>query len=170
MDNNLLEKIENNPHLKDILVSLEDVLDNFDIYVYKNWYKGILVNGPLFRRHWISIILEYDLDSKPDPLFAERVEPLGIKINTKKRIIKLQQPKPQLLVKPLGTEDSLTDLNNQEEKETKTTWLVELMFPKRLIGDVTGLDLEQYDQHFDLSDLEQAEEQNIDNTAMAEER
>jgi hypothetical protein len=167
MDNNLLGKIENNPHLKDILVSLEDVLDNLNVYVYKNWYKGKLVNGPLFRRHWISIILEYDLDSKPDHLFAERVEPLGIKINTKKRVIKIQQPKPQQLVQPLNSDN---DLINQEEKEIKTTWLVEIMFPKRLIGDVTGLDLEQYDQHFDLSDLEQAEEQNIDNTAMAEEK
>ena len=166
IDVEILEKIENNPHLKNVLVSLEDVLDNFDIYVYKNWYKGRLVNGPLFRRHWISIILEFDDNERPDPLFAERIEPLGIKISVKKHKIQLRGPKPKQLIKPLGSPIE-NNIENEDNQEFKIVWLVELMFPKRLIGDVTGLDLEQYDQHFDLTDLEQANEQNIDNTAAA---
>ena len=35
-----LNKIEETPHLLDILLEIEDVIDSLDIYVFKNWLKG----------------------------------------------------------------------------------------------------------------------------------
>ena len=37
----------------DILKDFERVLDELDLYVYKNWEDGELVSGPNIKRHWI---------------------------------------------------------------------------------------------------------------------
>ena len=36
-----------------VLKDFERVLDELDLYVYKNWEDGELVSGPNIKRHWI---------------------------------------------------------------------------------------------------------------------
>ena len=44
-----------------VLKDFERVLDELDLYVYKNWEDGELVAGPKIKRHWVicSFISEF---------------------------------------------------------------------------------------------------------------
>ena len=36
------------------LMDFERVLDELDMYAFKNWKKGELVEGPVRNRHWVE--------------------------------------------------------------------------------------------------------------------
>jgi hypothetical protein len=68
-----LKSIEETPHLLDILLQVEDVLDSLDTYVFKHWINGEVVQGPKIRKFWVTISLKYDYEDMPDPRAALRL-------------------------------------------------------------------------------------------------
>ena len=50
---NVQDLYENNTSLG-VLKDFERVLDEMDMYVYKNWQDGELAYGPKVDRHWIT--------------------------------------------------------------------------------------------------------------------
>ena len=49
-----LKKIFDNDTVIDVLLDWEEVLDQLDIYAYKNWFKGEVVDGHHQSRYWIT--------------------------------------------------------------------------------------------------------------------
>ena len=68
-----LDDVYGSDNVLDILVEFERVLDQLDIYVYDNWIKGEIVEGPKIDRYWISVTLMYPYTMMPDPAGAERL-------------------------------------------------------------------------------------------------
>ena len=128
-----IEKLEDSPNLLDILIQLEDILDSLDVYVYKNWYKGEVVEGPIIKRYWISFTLRYDLNHMPDPKAMLRLFKHGIRVNYKKI-----------------TEDA----RDGEEKG----WVITISVPRRLIDQMNAAELDYYDEDVDVDDVEAAQD------------
>ena len=46
-----------------VLKDFERVLDELDLYVFENWTKGELVEGPIVDRHTVTCCLLYTSDA-----------------------------------------------------------------------------------------------------------
>jgi len=62
------------------LKDFERVLDEMDMYVYKNWQDGELAEGPLVERHWIKASFMWPMEKMPDPMAAKRLLDYGCKV------------------------------------------------------------------------------------------
>ena len=79
--NNHLRKVSEGESLLDMLLEFEGILDEVDLYAYKNWSKGEILEGPDVGRHWVSAKFMYMSEDMPDPSGAERLLSRGIKVN-----------------------------------------------------------------------------------------
>ena len=58
--NDNVKKISETNTLLDMLLEFEGVLDNIELYAYKNWDKGEVVAGPNLGRYFIEVALMYE--------------------------------------------------------------------------------------------------------------
>ena len=137
-----------------ILLDFERVLDEMDIYAFKNWELGELVAGPEIGRYRVSCTFMWPEKLMPDPRGAKRLLPFDCEVKYKKTSMKV----PVKVTEPgdfqPGTHVAkLTD---------KSIWLVEITMPKNLMNDIRTGSLELEDETIDLQDLESAYEQDLD--------
>jgi len=133
------DKIEDSPHLLDILLQMEDVLDSNDIYVFKNWFAGIVVEGPIVRRYWFDMTLRYPLDKEPDEAAAKRLTRLGVRVTFSQVTVS-------------------DDKDKKGEDQKPTHHEVKLSIPSRLISAMNTGELDFYDEEVDTDDVESAQD------------
>ena len=66
--------------LLDILLGVEEYFDNMDLYAYKNWIYGEIVEGPIVSKYWVEITLKFTHETFPDPVATQIFERQGTKI------------------------------------------------------------------------------------------
>lgn len=136
-----ISEINETPHILAILLEIEDVLDSLDLYVFKNWILGEVVEGPIIKRYWISITLQYEHKKMPDPRACLRLLKHGILVSYKKG-----------------------ELEGVHGKSPEPLWLVNIEIPRRLLAGITAAASDVYDDEVDQDDLESAKDMGIDNT------
>lgn len=141
-----LDKLQDSNYLLDVLLQVEDVIDSLDIYTYSGWISGEVIEGPIVRRHWVTITLRYPYRKMPDPRAALRLLKHGVQVEFNS--VKREQPgKP-------GHPD--------QEPDKATDWLVKLTIPRRLLDQIEGADLEDYDDEVNPDDVEAAKDIGLD--------
>ena len=111
-----------------VLKDFERVLDEMDIYVYKNWEDGELIEGPFVKRHWITSSFMWPQDKMPDPMAGKRLLDYGCKVLFKQsHFIKPRQVKKPDDIRP-GTKKGKLD--------KYPIWIVEISMPKKLVDDI----------------------------------
>lgn len=124
---NIQELYENNSSLA-ALKDFERVLDEMDMYVYKNWFEGELAAGPKVERHWITASFMWPLDKMPDPMAGKRLMEIGCKIKYQKtHLMEAREIKGPEDIRP-GTKKGFMD--------RKPIWVVEIAMPKKLVFDI----------------------------------
>lgn len=142
-----IEKLEDSPHLLDLLVQMEDVLDSMDVYVFKNWIDGEIVEGPRVRRYWLDMTLKYPHDKMPDPRAGLRLLKHGVRVDFSK-----------------AHEDESGEAKTVEgETSSKegAVWLVHVSIPRRLIVEINAGQLDFYDDEIDSEDVEDAQDSGV---------
>ena len=71
------------------LLDFERVLDEIDVYAFKNWEIGELVAGPEISKYRVSCTFMWPEKLMPDPRGARRLLPFDCEINFKKQMIKI---------------------------------------------------------------------------------
>jgi len=143
------------------LMDFERVLDENDIYAFRNWILGELVEGPTVDRYTISCTFLWPEHLMPDPTAAKRLYPFGCKVFYKRSAMKV----PIEIKKP---DDFVPNTKVAKLKEI-AVWLVEIQMPKTLINDIRTGSVELEDEKIDLEDLDLAyeedgaEDANLDN-------
>jgi len=143
------------------LMDFERVLDENDIYAFRNWILGELVEGPTVDRYTISCTFLWPEHLMPDPTATKRLYPFGCKVFYKRSAMKV----PIKIKKP---DDFVPNTKVAKLKEI-TVWLVEIQMPKTLINDIRTGSVELEDEKIDLEDLDLAyeedgsEDANLDN-------
>lgn len=136
------------------LLDYERVLDEMDIYAFRNWSIGELVEGPEIKRYSVSCIWMWPKELMPDPRGARRLLPFGCTVKFKKTTmqvpVKVEQP------------DDYRPGTRKPKIVAKDIWLVEITIPKYLINDIRQGSVELEDQDVDLADLDQAYEQDLE--------
>lgn len=136
------------------LLDFERVLDEVDIYAFKNWDIGELVAGPEIGKYRVTCVFMWPLKLMPDPRGGRRLLPFDCEVNYMKKDIKI----PVKITDP-------SDYRAGTKKAkliTKEVWLVEIIMPKALMNDIRTGSIEMEDQDIDLDDLDQAYEQDLD--------
>jgi hypothetical protein len=143
------------------LLDYERVLDEADIYAFRNWGYGELVDGPVVKRYDVSATFMWPSKLMPDPRGVKRLIPLGCDVKFKKTKIKvpIQIENPNDF-KP-GTH--YPKLINRE------VWLVNITIPKSLMNDIREGSVDIADQTIELDDLDDAYAKDYDVEAVKNE-
>ena len=136
------------------LLDFERVLDELDLYAFKNWQLGELVQGPDIGRYKVGCIFMWPEKLMPDPRGARRLLPFDCEVRFKKTNIKIP-------VKIENPDDYIPGTHKARLIEKKV-WLVEIVMPKNLMSDIRTGSIELEDQTIDLEDLDSAYEEDLD--------
>jgi hypothetical protein len=136
------------------LLDFERVLDELDLYAFKNWQLGELVAGPEIGKYLVSCIFMWPEKLMPDPRGARRLLPFDCKVKYKKTTIKI----PIKIEEP----DDYIPGTRKARLVDKLVWLVEITIPKALMNDIRTGSIELEDQSIDLQDLDSAYEEDLD--------
>lgn len=140
------------------LLDFERVLDEVDLYAFRNWELGELVAGPDIKRYTVTCTFMWPRKLMPDPRGGRRLLPFDCVVEYQKKElaipVKIQDPsdyrqgtkKAKLMIKPV--------------------WLVSITMPKALMNDIRTGSIEMEDQDIDLSELDQAYEEDLDKESM----
>jgi hypothetical protein len=136
------------------LLDFERVLDELDLYAFKNWQIGELVSGPDIGKYRVTCIFMWPERLMPDPRGARRLLPFDCEVKFKKTAmkvpIKIENPSDY---RPGTKKARLVD---------KKIWLVSITMPKALMSDIRIGSVELEDEDIDLEDLDRAYEQDLD--------
>ena len=142
------------------LLEFERTLDNAEIFAYKNWILGELVEGPTISRYWYKTVWMYPYAMMPDPNAGLRLTKLGAKVNFRKGVFK----KP---VKVEGPQDWVDPQTKRAKMAEHEIWLVTIELPLKYINrgleqtdDIIDRDIEDTNAELaDAFDQEQPEEE-----------
>lgn len=142
------------------LLDFERVLDEADIYAYRNWEFGELVDGPIIRRYEVICTFMWPAGMMPDPRGAKRLLPLGCTVKFKKTTLKVPiQIKDPSDFKPGTHYPKLID---------RKVWLVNIVMPKELMNDIREGSIDLAGQTIDLDDLDDAYAKDYDTDSLKE--
>ena len=124
-----IETLTTNDDAFKILKDFERVIDDLDLYVYKNWEDGELILGPEVHRHTVTCSFMWPYDDMPDPVGAARLLDYGCKVTYQKQDLLV----PRKVYKPSdfrpGTKKGKIDAH--------PIWVVSITMPKKLMHDIT---------------------------------
>ena len=110
-----------------ILKDFERVIDELDVYVFKNWEDGELLTGPIDSRHFVTCSFMWPADKMPDPSGGKRLIDRGCKVFYKRdELLKPRQIKSPEDYRPGTTKGKI---------DSHDIWVVEIKMPKELIGN-----------------------------------
>ena len=136
------------------LLDFERVLDEMDLYAFKNWDRGELVQGPDIGKYKVGCIFMWPESLMPDPRGARRLLPFDCDVRFKKTTIKIP-------IKVEQPADYMAGTHTARLVE-KHVWLVEIVMPKSLISDIRTGSIELEDEEIDLEDLDSAYQEDLD--------
>ena len=136
------------------LMDFERVLDELDTYVFKNWLKGELVEGPVYEKYFVTCTFMWPKKMMPDPRGAERL--LDYKCSIKYIKSHLEYP---VTVDDPGDFRSGTHMPKMAQKPV---WLVKITMPKELMHEIQRGSVNLESETVDLEDIQQSYETGLD--------
>ena len=140
------------------LLDFEGVLDEVDLYAFKNWILGELVEGPEVSRYTVSCTFMWPAHLMPDPRGGRRLLPFDCKVKFRKTKMKVPRK--------VKDEGDLRPGINKPILDEMPVWLVEITMPKDLIADIRSGSIELEGQEIDLEDLDLGYEEDLDDAAV----
>ena len=140
------------------LMQIDGVLESLNVYAYKNWIEGEIVDGPQIERYWVTVTLLYPHKMMPDPDGAERLINNGCKVYYGKDTLTTAAK----LIEPEDSEIDPNDPNKRRAKKVlRPVLLVTLEVPRGLIDTVESSRVKVDDMQFDSESVEQAYDDNL---------
>ena len=137
------------------LLDFERVLDELDLYAFKNWKDGELIVGPVYEKYFVTCTFMWPYKFMPDPRGGERLLGYNCEVQYQKDV--LEYP-----VKVKSEDDFISNTKMAKTKQAPI-WLVTITMPKKLMIDIHQGSLELENADVDMEDIEQAYEQGDDN-------
>lgn len=140
------------------MMDIERVFDSLDLYAFKNWKKGELVEGPILKKHWAEATFMWPKKAMPDPDGAKRL--LGYNGVVTYETAKLKTP-----VKVEGYDDFRPGTKKPKLREDPV-WLVKIKLPIELIKEFKEGFTEVEGKEIDLQELDDAYEEGLDQSEL----
>jgi hypothetical protein len=144
------------------LLDYERVLDEADVYAFKNWKHGELVQGPNVGRYACKCVFMWPYKLMPDPRAALRLINIGCRVTFGKGEVEV----------PVEVKD-YDDFNpgtRYPKMHKRKVWFVEVVVPVDLMDDIKEGTIDLADQTIDLSEIDDAYNEDLDNIEQTEEQ
>ena len=136
------------------LLDFERVLDESDLYAYRNWELGELVQGPDIKRYTVSCIFMWPYKLMPNPKGARRLVAIGCKV-------KFAKSKIEVPVEVKDYEDYVAG-TRYPKMAPKQVWFVFIEIPKDLLDDIKEGSIDLAGQTIDLEELDDSYDADLD--------
>ena len=136
------------------MMDIERVVDSLDIYAFKNWKKGELVEGPIRKKHWVEATFMWPKKLMPDPDGAKRLLGYNAKVTYRETT----------LATPVKVED-YSDFRPGTKKpklREDPVWLVNIKLPIELIKEFRDGYMDIEGKEIDISEIDNAYEEGLD--------
>jgi hypothetical protein len=142
------------------LLDYERVLDEADLYAFKNWKYGELVEGPDVGRYHATCIFMWPYKLMPDPRGGVRLTKIGCKVKYGKGEIKV----------PVEVKDydDFQPGTRYPKMHNRKVWFVEIVIPFELMEDIKEGSIDLADQTIDLSEIQDAYDTDLDDVEQTE--
>ena len=140
------------------MMDIERVIDSLDIYAFKNWKKGELVEGPIRKKHWVEAKFMWPNKLMPDPDGAKRLLGYNAEVTYQK----------STLSTPVKVED-YSDFRPGTRKpklREDPVWLVNIKLPIELIKEFRDGYMEVEGKELNLKDIDKAYEEGLDQSEL----
>jgi hypothetical protein len=124
---NLHTLSDNNSAFK-VLKDFERVIDELDIYVYKNWDDGELIVGPKINRHTVECQFMWPREHMPDPEGGRRLYEYGCYVEYEKTHV--------LIPRKIKEPSDFRPGTKKGKIDPHPVWIVSITMPKKLMQDV----------------------------------
>ena len=136
------------------LLDFERVLDESDLYAYRNWEIGELVQGPDVKRYTVSCVFMWPYKLMPNPKGAKRLVSIGCKV-------KFAKSKIEVPVEVTDYEDYVPG-TRYPKMAPKPVWFVFIEIPKDLLDDIKEGSIDLAGQTIDLEELDDSYDEDLD--------
>lgn len=144
-----------------VLLDFERVLDESDIYAFKNWINGELVQGPNVGRYSVKCTFMWPYKLMPDPIGAKRLLAVGCRV-------KFVKTKIRVPIEVKSYDDFVQGTRYPKGVERKV-WLVNIEIPLELMDNIKEGSIDIEDQTIDLADIDEAYDEDLDKEGMQQE-
>jgi hypothetical protein len=136
------------------LLDYERVLDEADLYAFRNWINGELVQGPDIGRYTVKCTFMWPYRLMPDPSAIKRLLHIGCNVKFMKGKIKV----------PIEVKDyeDFVQGTMYPKMMKKPVWFVQIEIPKELMNEIKEGSIDLADQTIDLEEIDQAYEEDLD--------
>jgi hypothetical protein len=136
------------------LIDYERVLDEADLYAYKNWQLGELVQGPDVKRYSVTCTFMWPYHLMPDPRGVKRLLMIGCKVSFAKSEIKVPVE--------IKNYDDFVPGTRYPKMHNRPVWFVQITIPKDLMNNIKEGTIDLADQTIDLQEIEDAYSEDLD--------
>lgn len=143
------------------LLDFERVLDEADIYAYKNWKNGELVQGPDIGRYSAKCIFMWPYKLMPDPRGALRLVKVGCKVTFGRGEIDVPVQ--------VTNYDDFSPGTNYPRMHKRKVWFVEVVIPVELMDNIKEGSIDLAGQSVDLSEIDDAYDEDLDDIEQEDE-
>jgi hypothetical protein len=142
------------------LLDYERVLDEADLYAFKNWKNGELVQGPDLGRYSAKCIFMWPYKLMPDPRGALRLVKIGCKVTFGKGEIEV----------PVEVKDydDFQPGTRYPKMHKRKVWFVEITIPFELMNDIKEGSIDLAGETIDMSEIEDAYNEDLDSIEQEE--
>lgn len=143
------------------LLDFERCLDEANLYAFKNWQLGELVQGPTVHRYSVSCIFMWPERLMPDPRGGAKLSKiLGCRVKVKKTEITVP-----VTVKNYEDYEPGTHFPRMKKKKV---WLIYIEISKELMDEIREGSIDLAGQNIELDELDDSYAENLDKEDMPE--
>ncbi len=137
-----------------MVLDFERVIDELDIYAFKNWELGELVSGPDVGRYSTTCIFMWPYKLMPDPRAVKRLLAVGCEVEWEKTKVMV----------PVEVEnyDDLVPGTNYPKGVKREVWLVKITIPNELMDDIKEGSVDLAGNTIDLDEIDDAYSDDLD--------
>jgi hypothetical protein len=136
------------------LLDYERVLDDADVYAFKNWDLGELVQGPIVKRYTVQCTFMWPHKLMPDPRAIKRLLSIGCDVQYAKSEVEVP-------IELENYDDYIPGTRYPKSKKRKI-WFVSVTIPKHLMDEIKEGSIDLAEQTIDLEDIESAYDEDLD--------
>ena len=161
-----IAEMKRNKNKLGTLLDFEKILDDLNIYAYRNWIQGEVIKGPVITKFWVEVYLMYPEKFMPDPDAALRLIKHGCHVFYKKE-------KLLSTVKIKSPDDLVPEKDPRGRRKPKTkefsVYVIKIVLPKHLLGGSQIDNVDIKGTGIDLDDIIDAYEKGMDITKINDE-
>ena len=152
--NDKITEVSKSNTLLDMLMEFEKTLDELDLYAFKNWDRGEILEGPTLGRHYVNVKLIYPHKEMPDPDGAKRLIARDCLVKYDQDMLESPRRVKDFNDVEVGTRPDGSQ-RFTPKADSEPVWIVSIDMPRRYVDEFSAQHVEaKEDEYMDQEDTD----------------